>query len=306
MTNQEPQPKQPRMDANALDFHLLVDSPRFVSIRGQFRVHSRLFFRNFLPGRGVGVYEALSLGSKTTTAQLCRPMRTAVLAALSIGVLMATGKIAPAQSVTIDVPILNQTLVASNNQTLSLNGDGKPKVITGDNNKIQIHGDCSSLKVIGNSNTVEVERVGDIQMIGGSNRVAYVHTLNGETPTIANIGQDNEAKQVAALGSDNAPTAASAPEDTSDVQLVTLTNDNQTRPINKPHVKLVGSNNSLVFTGVAQQLEIEGSNNDVEIDQVTKVIFHGSNNDVTYKQPLSSGDVVSEAHGSNNEVEKAE
>jgi len=233
-------------------------------------------------------------------------MRTAVLAALSIGVLMATGKIAPAQSVTIDVPILNQTLIASNNQTLSLNGDGKPRVITGDNNKIQIHGDCSSLKVIGNSNTVEVERVGDIQMIGGSNRVSYVHTLNGQTPTIANIGQDNEAKQVAALGSDNAPTAASSPEDTSDVQLVTLTNDSQTRPINKPHVKLVGSNNSLVFTGVAQQLEIEGSNNDVEIDQVTKVIFHGSNNDVTYKQPLSSGDVVSEAHGSNNEVEKRE
>jgi Protein of unknown function (DUF3060) len=292
------------MDANALDFHLRVDSYPFVSIRGPFRVHSRLFFRNFLPGSGVGVYEALSLGSKTTTAQLCRPMRTAVLAALSIGVLMATGKIAPAQSVTIDVPILNQTLVASNNQTLSLNGDGKPRVITGDNNKIQIHGDCSSLKVIGNSNMVEVERVGDIQMIGGSNRVSYVHTLNGETPTIANIGQDNEAKQVAAIGSDNAPAPSS--EDTSDVQLVTLTNDNQTRPINKPHVKLVGSNNSLVFTGVAQQLEIEGSNNDVEIDQVTKVIFHGSNNDVTYKQPLSSGEVVSEAHGSNNDVEKAE
>jgi DUF3060 family protein len=61
-----------------------------------------------------------------------------------------------------------------------------------------------------------------------------------------------------------------------------------------------------VFTGVAQQLEIEGSNNDVEIDQVTKVIFHGSNNDVTYKQPLSSGEVVSEAHGSNNDVEKAD
>jgi hypothetical protein len=219
---------------------------------------------------------------------------------------MATGKIAPAQSVTIDVPILNQTLIASNNQTLSLNGDGKPRVITGDNNKIQIHGDCSSLKVIGKGNAVEVERVGDIQMIGASNRVFYVRTLNGEPPTIANIGQDNEAKQIAALASANAPTAAPSQEDTGDVELVTLTNDNQTRPVNKPYVKLVGSNNSLVLTGIAQQLEIEGSNNDVEIDQVAKVIFHGSNNDVTYKQPLSSGDVVSEAHGSNNEVGKAE
>src|SRR5580700_6109142 len=147
-------------------------------------------------------------------------MRTAILAALSIGVLMAMGKVSLAQSVTINVPILNQTLIASNNQTLSLNGDGKPRVITGDNNKVQIHGDCSSLKVIGNSNTVEVERVADIQMVGSSNRVAYVHTLNGETPSVANIGQDNEAKQVAALGSDNAATAASSPEDTSDVQLV--------------------------------------------------------------------------------------
>lgn len=232
-------------------------------------------------------------------------MRTAVLAALSIAVLMATGKMAPAQQpVTVDIPILNQTLIASNNQTLSMNGDGKPRIITGDNNKIQIHGDCSSLKVIGNSNTVEVERVGDIQMIGASNRVAYVRTLNGDTPTIANIGQDNEAKQIAGLDSDNVSTPAPSAEDSRDVQLVTLTNDNQTRPINKPHVRLVGSNNSLVFTGVAQQLEIEGSNNDVEIDQVTKVIFHGSNNDVTYKQALSSGDVISEAHGSNNEVEK--
>ena len=234
-------------------------------------------------------------------------MRTAVSAALSIAVLMATGKMAPAQQpVTVDIPILNQTLIASNNQTLSMNGDGKPRVITGDNNKIQIHGDCSSLKVIGNSNTVEVERVGDIQMIGASNRVSYVRTLNGETPTIANIGQDNEAKQVAGLDSANVATPSPSAEDSGDVQLVTLTNDNQTRPINKPHVRLVGSNNSLVFTGVAQQLEIDGSNNDVEIDQVTKVIFHGSNNDVTYKQSLSSGDVVSEAHGSNNEVEKAE
>lgn len=229
-----------------------------------------------------------------------------MLATLSIGLLLATGKVSPAQPVTIDVPFLNQTLIASNNQTLSLDGDGKPRVITGDNNKVQIHGDCSSLKVIGKDNTVEVERVGEIQMIGTSNRVAYVHSLNGETPSIANIGQDNEAKQIAGLGSANTPAAASSPEDNGDVQLVTLTNDNQTRPVNKSHVRLVGSNNSVVFTGTAQQLEIEGSNNDVEIDQVTKVIFHGSNNDVTYKQPLSSGEVVSEEHGSNNDVEKAE
>jgi hypothetical protein len=219
---------------------------------------------------------------------------------------MAMGKVSLAQSVTIDAPLINQTLIASNNQTISLNGDGKPRVITGDNNKVQIHGDCSSLKVIGNSNTVEVERVGEIQMIGSANRVAYVHALDGESPSVANIGQDNEAKQIAALGSANTPTAAPSPEDSGDVELITLTNDNQTRPINKPHVKLVGSNNSVVFTGIAQQLEIEGSNNDVEIDQVTKVIFHGSNNDVTYKQPLSSGEVVSEAHGSNNDVEKAD
>ena len=233
-------------------------------------------------------------------------MRTAILAALSLAALVATGEVSLAQSVTINVPILNQTLIASNNQTLSLNGDGKPRVITGDNNKVQIHGDCSSLKVIGNSNTVEVERVADIQMVGSSNRVAYVHTLNGETPSVANIGQDNEAKQIVALGSANASTEAPPPDDSGDVELITLTNENQTRPINKSHVKLVGSNNSVVFTGVAQQLEIEGSNNDVEIDQVTKVIFHGSNNDVTYKQPLSSGEVVSEEHGSNNDVEKAD
>jgi hypothetical protein len=232
-------------------------------------------------------------------------MRTALLAALSIGALMATGKTSLAQSVTVNVPVITQTLLASNNQTLSLEGGGKPKVITGNNNKVQIHGDCSSLKVLGNSNTVEVERVGDIQMIGNSNHVAYVHALNGETPTVANIGQDNDAKQIAALSS-NPPAASPSAEDEGEVQLVTLTNDTQTQAINKPHVKLVGSNNSVVFTGVAKLLEIEGSNNDIEIDQVTKVIFHGSNNDVTYKQALSSGDVVSEAQGSNNEVEKAE
>ncbi|MFZ0505746.1 MAG: DUF3060 domain-containing protein [Chthoniobacterales bacterium] len=235
-------------------------------------------------------------------------MRTAVLSVLSIGALMATGTITLAQSVTENVPVLNQTLLASNNQTLSLEGDGKPKVITGNNNRVQIHGDCSSLKVLGNGNSVEVERVGDIQMIGNSNHVAYLHALSGETPSIANIGQDNEAKQVSALGSDNSSAASPAPiaENNGDIQLVTLTNDNQTRAINKPHVKLIGSNNAVVFTGVAQLLEIEGSNNDVEIDQVSKVIFHGSNNDVTYKQALSSGDVVSEQHGANNDVEKAD
>lgn len=235
-------------------------------------------------------------------------MRTAVLSVLSIGALMATGTITLAQSVTENVPVLNQTLLASNNQTLSLEGDGKPKVITGNNNRVQIHGDCSSLKVLGNGNSVEVERVGDIQMIGNSNHVAYLHALSGETPSIANIGQDNEAKQVSALGSDNSSAASPAPiaENNGDIQLVTLTNDNQTRTINKPHVKLIGSNNAVVFTGVAQLLEIEGSNNDVEIDQVSKVIFHGSNNDVTYKQALSSGDVVSEQHGANNDVEKAD
>ncbi|MFY9988367.1 MAG: DUF3060 domain-containing protein [Chthoniobacterales bacterium] len=235
-------------------------------------------------------------------------MRTAVLSVLSIGALMATGTITLAQSVTENVPVLNQTLLASNNQTLSLEGDGKPKVITGNNNRVQIHGDCSSLKVLGNGNSVEVERVGDIQMIGNSNHVAYLHALSGETPSIANIGQDNEAKQVSALGSDNSSAASPAPiaENNGDIQLVTLTNDNQTRAINKPHVKLIGSNNAVVFTGVAQLLEIEGSNNDVEIDQVSKVIFHGSNNDVTYKQALSSGDVVSEQHGANNDVDKAD
>jgi hypothetical protein len=221
---------------------------------------------------------------------------------------MATGNISLAQSVTIDAPIINQTIIASNNQTLSLNGEGKPKVITGNNNKIQIHGDCSSLKVLGNSNAVAVERVGDIQMIGNSNHVAYVHALNGESPSVANIGQDNEAKQISALPSANGSEASAAPsaEDNAEVQLVTLTNDNQTRAINKPRVRLIGSNNAVVFTGVTEQLEIEGSNNDVEIDQVSKVIFHGSNNDVTYKQALRSGEVVSEQHGANNDVEKAD
>jgi hypothetical protein len=234
-------------------------------------------------------------------------MRIAVSAALSIGVLLATGTISPAQSVTSNAPFTDQTLIASNNQTLNLEGDGKPKVITGNNNKVQIHGDCSSLKVLGNSNSVEVERVGDIQMIGNANRVSYLRALGGENPTIANIGQDNEAKKVEALSSVNpSATASASAEESGEVQLVTLTNDNQTRPVNKPHLKLVGSNNSVVFIGVAQQLEIEGSNNDVEIDQVTKVIFHGSNNEVTYKQPLTSGEVVSEEYGSNNDVEKAE
>jgi hypothetical protein len=235
-------------------------------------------------------------------------MRKAVLATLSIGILMATGEITLAQSVTIKTPILEQTLIASNNQTLTFEGDGKPKVITGNNNRVQIHGDCSSLKVLGNNNSVEVERVGDIQMIGNLNHVSYLHTLNGENPTVANIGQDNEAKQVAALGSGNPSAAVSAsPEDNEGIELVTLTNDNLTRAITKRHVKLVGSNNSVVFSGVAEQLEIEGSNNDVEIDQVSKVIFHGSNNDVSYKQPAASGEeVVSEAHGSNNDVDKAD
>ncbi len=220
---------------------------------------------------------------------------------------MATGKITLAQSVTIKTPVLEQTLIASNNQTLTLDGDGKPKVITGNNNRVQIHGDCSSLKVLGNNNSVEVERVGDIQMIGNSNHVSYLHTLNGENPTVANIGQDNEAKQVSALSFASPATVSASPEDNGEIQLVTLTNDNLTRTITKRHVKLVGSNNSVVFTGVAEQLEIEGSNNDVEIDQVGKVIFYGSNNDVSYKQPpASGGEVVSEAHGSNNDVDKAD
>ena len=235
-------------------------------------------------------------------------MWKAVLAALTIVVLMATGRITLAQSVTIKTPVLDQTLVASNNQTLSFEGDGKPKVITGNNNRVQIHGDCSSLKVLGNANSVEVERVGDIQMIGNANHVSYLHTLNGESPTVANIGQGNEAKQVGSLGAANPSAAISAsPEDNGEIEVVTLTNDNLTRAITKKHVKLVGSNNSVVFNGAAEQLDIDGSNNDVEIDQVSRVIFHGSNNEVSYKQPLSSGeDVVSEAHGSNNDVEKAD
>jgi Protein of unknown function (DUF3060) len=221
---------------------------------------------------------------------------------------MATGEITLAQSVTIKSPGLEQTLIASNNQTLTFEGDGKPKVITGNNNRVQIHGDCSSLKVLGNNNSVEVERVGDIQMIGNLNHVSYLHTLNGENPTVANIGQDNEAKQVSALSSASPAAAVSAsPEDNGEIELVTLTNDNLTHKITKRHVKLVGSNNSVVFTGVAEQLEIEGSNNDVDIDQVGKVIFYGSNNDVSYKQPPASGEeVVSEAHGSNNDVDKAD
>ena len=55
---------------------------------------------------------------------------------------MATGEITLAQSVTIQPPVLEQTLIASNNQTLTFEGDGKPKVITGNNNRVQIHGDC--------------------------------------------------------------------------------------------------------------------------------------------------------------------
>jgi Protein of unknown function (DUF3060) len=235
-------------------------------------------------------------------------MSKAVLAALSIGFLLATGEITLAQSLTIKTPVLDQTLVASNNQTLSFEGDGKPKVITGNNNRVQIHGDCSSLKVLGNNNSVEVERVGDIQMIGNSNHVSYVQTLDGESPTVANIGQDNEAKQVGSLGSVNPTAAVSAsPEDKGEIEVVTLINDNLTRAITKKHVKLIGSNNSVVFSGAAEQLDIDGSNNDVEIDQVSKVIFHGSNNEVSYKQPPGSGEeVVSEAHGANNDVEKAD
>src|SRR5258707_6933632 len=143
-------------------------------------------------------------------------------------------------------------------------------------------------------------------MIGNANHVSYLHTLNGESPTVANIGQDNEAKQVGSLGAANPSAAISAsPEDNGEIEVVTLTNDNLTRAITKKHVKLVGSNNSVVFNGAAEQLDIDGSNNDVEIDQVSRVIFHGSNNEVSYKQPLSSvEDVVSEAHGSNNDVRK--
>ena len=235
-------------------------------------------------------------------------MRIIVFVLLSIWFLAATGEVGLAQSGNgAGQEIVTRNLVASNNKTVTLDGDGKPKVIAGNNNKIQIRGDCSSLKILGNTNSVEVERVGNIQIVGDSNRVSYVHGLGGDSPIVADIGKDNQITRAPALGSVSpSPTVQPAVETAEDVQVITLANDTSTAAVQKPRVRLVGSNNSVVLTGVAQQLEIEGSNNDVEIDRVDKVIFHGSNNDVVYKQDPSSGEVVSEARGSNNEVEKQE
>ena len=227
---------------------------------------------------------------------------------LWIGVLGGAGKMALAQTVTItDQGAISRDIVASNDQTLSLEGEGRTKIIAGNNNKVQIHGDCLSLKILGNSNSVEVDRVGNIQLVGNSNHVSYISAIEGESPAIANIGRDNEAVRVSALGSPApSPTVSAVVENAGDIQVVVTTNDTSTHTVQKPRLRLVGSNNSVVFNGVAQELEIDGSNNDVEIDQVSKVVFHGSNNDVTYKQDLSSGEVVSEAHGSNNDVEKGD
>jgi Protein of unknown function (DUF3060) len=234
-------------------------------------------------------------------------MRAVFFAFLSIGAIASATQTGLAQSATApDGEMVTRNLVASNNQTLTLDGDGKPKIIAGNNNKIRIRGDCSSLKVLGNSNSVEVEQVGTIQMVGNSNRVFYVHALGQEKPTVANLGNDNETSQVPALGSPSPSPSVQAMAQTTgeDVQVIMLANDTSTQNVQKPHVRLLGSNNSLVFTGVAQVLEIEGSNNDIEIDRVDKVIFHGSNNDVSYKQDPTSGEVVSESRGSNNDVEK--
>jgi hypothetical protein len=234
-------------------------------------------------------------------------MRTVFFALLSIGALASAPKMAVAVSaITPEEGMVNRNLVASNNQILTLEGDGKPKIIAGNNNKIQIRGECPSLKVLGNSNSVEVEGIGNIQMVGNSNRVSYVRALQGEKPTVANVGTDNETNRIPGLGSPSpSPSAQTMAQTTDeDVQVITSANDTSTQNVQKPHVRLLGSNNSLVFTGVAQLLEIEGSNNDIEIDRVDKVIFHGSNNDVSYKQDPTSGEVVSESRGSNNEVEK--
>lgn len=234
-------------------------------------------------------------------------MRTVFFALLSIGALASAPKMAVAQSaITPEEGMVNRNLVASNNQILTLEGDGKPKIIAGSNNKIQIRGECPSLKVLGNSNSVEVEGIGNIQIVGNSNRVSYVRALQGEKPTVANVGTDNETNRIPGLGSPSpSPSAQTMAQTTDeDVQVITSANDTSTQNVQKPHVRLLGSNNSLVFTGVAQLLEIEGSNNDIEIDRVDKVIFHGSNNDVSYKQDPTSGEVVSESRGSNNEVEK--
>jgi Protein of unknown function (DUF3060) len=200
---------------------------------------------------------------------------------------------------------LPEGLFVGNNQQTVINADGKPQMITGNNNRIRIKGDCSNLRVFGNSNEVSVEKVAEIEMAGTSNKVEYLGGIDGPQPKIINFGADNEAKQVATLGPEPSPGKDSADNDSS-TQVIRGSNAEREEKVQQPRVRLVGSNNQIKLEGTVDELFIDGSNNEIDVDQVGHVYFHGSNNELTYATRPSAGSVKTDDNGANNVVQSGE
>jgi hypothetical protein len=197
---------------------------------------------------------------------------------------------------------LPEGLFVGSNQATVINADGKPEMITGSNNNIRIKGDCSNLRVFGSNNYVSVEKVGQIEMAGSNNRIEYVSGMDTSQPKITNFGADNEAKQVAALGPGPSPGKDSAESDSS-AQVIRGSNAEREEKVQRPRVRLVGSNNEIKLTGTVDELFIDGSNNEIQVDQVGHVYFHGSNNELTYATQPPGGSVKTDDNGANNVVQ---
>ncbi len=89
-----------------------------------------------------------------------------------------------------------KTIVINDNEaekTIQCQGDDV--VVNGNGNILKIKGECSKLSVRGNENTIRVQAVASIDALGNENRITWETGVNGNKPSISNLGTDNTVKK---------------------------------------------------------------------------------------------------------------
>jgi hypothetical protein len=216
-----------------------------------------------------------------------------------------------AQRASIDVQgNVNAVVRILNGQTINEEGQGKKFVFTGNSNKIRITGDCASFTLSGSDNEVELDRVGNVNLVGRANRVTYLSALDAAEPTISTVGSDDTVTRrepaQAAPAQQPPPqtpaTANAAPGTRPPGQdlIVNQSGIQLEKEMNGEGVTVNGSGNHLTLTGNVKSLIVYGAGCDIKTTKLGSIVLYGNGNRIFYSS--KEGKPVVTDHGEGNTI----
>jgi len=234
-------------------------------------------------------------------------------------------------------------VINHNELTKTIHCDGDEVIVNGNENELTIKGECSKLYVAGNENIIYVEAVAVIDTPGNENTVTWEKGIDGEKPSIRNLGTDNTIKKAAVeeeeeeekeeedetpssddtgvsktldsalskldvLGKGKKSTTGGTVKSTSGKKVIEIIGNREDKTLSLKGQKLVitGNFNKLRVKGTCSELLVKGNANEVKIDAVGIIKTLGNMNKVFWKKGLDDEDPAISDVGTANKIIQVE